>query len=321
MPSVLKISSVALAMGAFLAVAAVLLLVDLPYGSLFWSAVQNSGHSLVFALLTFTCLLLLVRFDPRPTSRHFTVLVAAVAVFGCSVEVLQGFIGREASLYDILLNLVGIAVGVMLFIAFTAHGIALYKRAALFAIAASILLACFTNPIRYAISAALQPDLPVLADFEYFSASNKVSALRAATTKLVKQPEDWPANQSRVLRVRFGPGKWPGVSFLQPHRDWSGYETFSFQVFNPTDQAIEVVLRVHDYFHNNTRSDRFRRRLTIPPGQSDIVIPIDHIRRLDRDNQSPRRVAMDMTKIKGIIIFASSGSQDAVLYFDNLLLQ
>jgi hypothetical protein len=69
-------------------------------------------------------------------------------------------------------------------------------------------------------------------------------------------------------------------------------------VVSDLDAPLPLVLRVHDASHDQRYADRFNRLLLIHPGVNRIVIPLDDVRR------APDRREMDMTRIRGIMLFA-----------------
>lgn len=72
-------------------------------------------HAAVFAILGawFAAL--------QSSARRWCVVALGLIVFGVAIEILQSITGRDPSIWDILADLTGIAVGILLLRAVTAH--------------------------------------------------------------------------------------------------------------------------------------------------------------------------------------------------------
>ena len=71
-----------------------------------------------------------------------------------------------------------------------------------------------------------------------------------------------------------------------------------FTVVSDLDEPLRVTIRVHDAAHDQRYEDRFNRTLTIAPGVNRFEIRLDDIR------TAPDRREMDMSRIRGVVIFA-----------------
>jgi hypothetical protein len=67
---------------------------------------------------------------------------------------------------------------------------------------------------------------------------------------------------------------------------------------NLRDVASRVTIRVHDRQHNLAHDDRYSQAFELPPRSAQALrIPLDHIR------LAPRGRQMDMTAIRGLILY------------------
>jgi len=304
---------------AFLLATVLLLSVDLPAGSLFWSAVQNSGHTLVFAVLTVICLVSVKSRAGTVTNLRFGLIIGCLALFSCLIEYAQSWMAREASIDDMLLNAAGVVVGVLIFCAVTLSDKSRRLRSTMMVLAVLILTFNFRLPIRYAVANILQPPLPVLADFEYLGATSKIEANWGGVVNIVNNTPVWRENRSKYLEVKFPAGQWPGFTLLELHPDWTGYSELNFEVFNPSERTVEVTIRVHDDWHNNEYFDRYNQRLSFKPGADSISIPLESVRLAHSRDQQSRQ--LDMKKIRALKIFVTTAPLSDPLFFDNFHLK
>jgi hypothetical protein len=182
---------------------------------------------------------------------------------------------------------------------------------------AALLLALAFIPLITTAAAYLGRDaaFPRICGFEAAWETKFVSAKEADLEK-TRPPEGWgrePAD--RVGRLVFWPGTYPGLSIGEVHPDWRGFERLVFDVYSKRPEPVKLVLRIHDRGHNNDYWDRFNRALIIQPGASRISIPL-------RDVQTaPRGRLMDMSRIRGLVVFADHPREALVLYFDDFRLE
>lgn len=297
-----------------------LLFVDLPRG-LFWSALQNSGHTLVFAVLTLSCLLSIGLRAKTKTLPMPIILsaVAAILLFSCGVEFVQSLIGREASFGDMVLNGAGIVVGTVMYLVYRMGRLYSTAQICLLLLAIVIVGVSFRHPIRYLVAELSRPPLPILANFEHMGASMKVEAVYGATAVIVNNSKKWLSNSTNVLEVHFPPGEWPGFALLELHANWTEYSELYFEVFNTSSNAIEVNLRIHDLFHNNEVNDLYRQRLIINPGIRTVTIAIEDIRVERVVGQREREI--DIANIYALKVYTTKVQSMENMLFDNFYLR
>ncbi len=119
---------------------------------------------------------------------------------------------------------------------------------------------------------------------------------------------------SHSLEVRLQPGRYPGIALEYMFEDWSGYDSFSFDVYLEGNGSLPVVVRINDLLHNQMFDDRFNRRFLLKPGNNHISISLSEVRK------APRTRSMDMSRIKNICVFSYQLKETRVLFFDNFRL-
>ncbi len=322
-PQILRRTHPALLALAFLVlllcVTLVFLFVELPEYSLFWNSLQNAGHTLIMTLLTVSLLTTLLFATNFTEFQKYLVVAVAISIVSAIAEFAQHFIGRDASILDILLNYLGYFVGALLFRAgqYWYHSKP-RESIALLSIASVILLATLYKSINYAIVSFLYPPFPVLANFDSYSAISRIHPLENTKLQTSPSPLQWSENSTDVLEMNLSQAMPPGFQLMDIYQDWSSHKTLAFDVFNPHETTIAIRLRIHDALHNNLPQDRYRRPIIISPGLQKITVPLNDVHKLV--GTSKRKRNMDMARIVGFIIYAKTHS-DQSIYFDNFELE
>jgi hypothetical protein len=304
---------------------AIVTLVQLPWNTMLWSEIQNTGHTFAFGLLALVALAFLrssgISTSDRPL-RDYLAAFAFCLVAGIAVELVQFKIGGDADPVDVLRD----AVGIISFLGFYAvldPRLAQYwkRKGGIWRTGATtlslLLLLAGLLPLIGLSTAYLQRDraFPVLIDFEAGWPMDFISTPNASLST-VPAPSEWHMhNESRVGRLILHPAQYPGLALLEPVTDWSGYAYLSFHIYSENPEAITLILRIHDRRHNYRFDDRFNTKLTIAPGDNAFRIPLEKIR------SAPRNRKMDMKAIVNLMIFAVEPDQALQFYLSNIRLE
>jgi len=153
---------------------------------------------------------------------------------------------------------------------------------------------------------------PVLADFETpFEPYrwNNVRQLQAETA-IVRHGR-------KAVRVQLSTNKFSGVALFHFPRDWRGYQTLRWSVYNPQAAPLILSCRIHDVQHkkhNLEFHDRFNQQFTLEPGWNDLAVSLEKVK------AAPRGRAMVMEQIEGFGLFVTGQSQPRVVYLDYVYL-
>jgi hypothetical protein len=131
----------------------------------------------------------------------------------------------------------------------------------------------------------------------------------------ITRPTFDPANP--MLAIRFLTDKYSGVFLEHFPRDWRGFGDVALRVYNPEPTDLAVVCRINDRRHNlegYQNSDRFRRRLNLAPGWSQIRLSLEEI----ATALETRRMEMD--DVLQVGLFTVSLPAPRTLYLDELRL-
>lgn len=300
-------------------IAAVLILVfaELPDTRLFWQELQNSAHTVVFALIT-VLILTLLRETPHFFNRTpFTLYIAAGSIslmLAILTELIQLFTARDASLMDFTRDLAGTLFGLGLYATIdsrlqTQQLLSAKKLKA--GIIALLFFLFITSmlPMAFLSAAYLQrhAEFPIVADL---SARWTKPFLRLHSAVInTDANKDVPVDaESRLTHVTFKRGIYPGFSIIETISDWSAYSTLTLSIYSKQNQPFELVFRVHDAQHNYAHTDRFNTALTINKGINYFHIPLETIK------NAPANRKINMAKIKSFTLFSSQPAEGLSFY-------
>lgn len=120
-------------------------------------------------------------------------------------------------------------------------------------------------------------------------------------------------NQPAQLALE--PGRYPGISVVEPYPDWSGYEHLVVVVYSDRPYPDRLVLRVHDRQHDHVYTDRFTRVLAVDRGMNRFRIPLAEI------EAAPVGRRMQMNSIVGIGLYARHVQLPFELYLGKIRLE
>ena len=283
----------------------------LPRDSLFYNALQNSGHGIVFFILTIIAIWTFYSSNSRLWKSAF-LLVSTLFLLGVIIESVQHLMGRGASLDDIAMNGAGIVSGFVFFSLLKVR-FGWLARLGMACVVLSLNVWILQKPAAYVYADLIEHPLPELNDFERIGSGIKLSP-RSAAVKISRYSQVWADNASRSLRVEFGPGKWPSVIFQELEKSWCGYGALRFDAFSPLGETIPLRIRVDDRSLDIPDYSMTVGR-TIEPGTNEIVIPLSEFALNARNRGSPR-----FTGISSFQVFLPGNDRDRILYFDNFRL-
>jgi hypothetical protein len=206
---------------------------------------QDFGHPVIFAILALIGRTALARRSGgHLLPGHVLLLALGLGLFGAVMEVAQVYAGREGSWSDLLGNVLGIGLGLLLPVRTTAAR----SGAALLALLAAA-------PLLWTLSAY---------------------AWRHSQLPLV-----WRADSALLGRfAQWQGGEYPGLVLLEVPRDWRDFSALRVTVANPAQVPGDFAVRIHDAAHDQRFDDRFHRAFQAAPGTTeDFEIPLEEVRR------------------------------------------
>jgi VanZ family protein len=297
-----------------------------PAKTMLWDAVFDAGHVPLFGLLSLAVLRMLRAHVPGVAPRHaWFAAFAITAAIGIVTELLQNFQpNREPSFADFARDLAGAATVLL-----TAAVVSPVsggpswlvrrrdKRVAL-GVALVILLASGAQvAAALGVVAARWSALPMLYAFDgSWSERGRVTTADHSTLTPRARPARVPSDFAEPLaRLDMTASTYPGIRLSEPYPDWRDYRELAFTVVSDLDVPQTIVIRIDDMLHDQRSEDRFNRALRIAPGVNHVVIALDDVR------TAPDRREMDMSRIRGIIIFAYQPPAPTHVFLGPLRLQ
>jgi len=334
--------------GPTLAILCVILLLSyqLPHNGLLFRDLQNSGHVLIFCIISFSLAFSFRRtwflknniYDhlnndiPNEPSTfvatsnwHFILSIFIVCMtIGGSVELIQNQIGRRMTWLDLGLDSIGTISGLLIYVAVHDYRVkALHmqitrkKSMGLILTAGIFLILGFANPIMSVIGLYNRDSaLPILFDAEKILMNRLTGGRNHSTVSIVSAPQQWKENTTFVAKVVYPMNsRWPSITILEPAEDWSNYNFLYFEIFSQNRHENKLTLRIHDKRHNKQYFDRFNKNLQLKQGLNRFSIELKDIR------YAPQSREFDLQKVEEVSWFFAKPKQDHLLYFDNIELR
>ncbi len=295
-----------------------------PGETLWLSRLHDFAHAPVFGCVAVLLLVALRRRRPFAAlgrAGQYALAFAGAAALGLLTELAQIPAGGDASWSDAAHDLIGAVAFLTAFSVFDARA-GLRKQSTWVRVSTLLvalpLFAYLVTPIARSVVKyhERRNTFPVIADFShgfdsYFVWPNRV------LVEFAPLPDELSASPGEsAARVRFLPEQYAGVNFHEPWPDWRGYSTLAIELANPTGGELELVVRVHDASHNNELDDRYNHAIKLPARTRQAFrFPLEDIRR------APRGRAMDMQRIRGVVVFRIDDSSSDEMYLRRIWLE
>jgi hypothetical protein len=241
---------------------------------------------------------------------RYGITVAVLASVAVLTELGQQLTHRESSVADVVRDLAGILIGLGCYAYTDPDFTVLSKqkyhalRSSTFIFSGSLVVASLFPLLHLAVAYVQRDDaFPVIIDFQAGWISPFLRLDQAMLT-LAAAPDTLASNsghtgQQQVHQLTLDPGKYPGISIIEPYPDWSEYKTLVLDLYSMQSHSMTLVLRIHDSHHNQEHSDRFNQALTVKPGNNRFRIPLTGV------EHAPAGRQMDMRHVENIMLFAA----------------
>jgi hypothetical protein len=111
----------------------------------------------------------------------------------------------------------------------------------------------------------------MLFDFE---ADQELDQLHWSCHQLYSLSPEHATHGSKSLKLELFPSDYPGLTTILPIKDWRGYKTFDFDMYNPSDLNIQISVRTDDKENYPEYNDRYTESFIVRPGSNHISIPL-----------------------------------------------
>jgi len=280
--------------------------------SLFTSSILDFGHIPLFMVITAMMLWVLDwRRWPITSLKNYILAGAIAIVLSLFTEIFQQFVpGRSFEIRDIVSNLVGSTVLLLIFYQYKRH-MQRGSRLAIFGVACLMLL-CAGIPVFTSFMEELRAkrDFPLIASFE-----TRWEMKRWISEGSFDRSTLHTTHGNRSLLVNLAPGLYPGASFINPHFTWQDYYSLRFDAFLQGDRPLALTVRINDLEHNEEYEDRYNRTFTLRPGPNQVIISLSEV------EHAPKGRLMDMEHISVLCLFSYKLHEQRTVYFDNFRLE
>ena len=272
-----------------------LLFLPIAADNLWWREVFNSGHTVLFLVISFVLYFWLLAAFPFVSAgiMYLTVLFLML-LLGIAIELVQSGLHREASMDDIYKNFYGIISGLG-FVMFVRQKNA---RNRILSLVFSLAFLFFGVSSLFQLAwHYVQRDsaFPELVDFDK---NWLASFVRFNNAELLGHANTERENNKAFYRLKFDAAQYPGVSIVEPEENWSDFNKLHFDVYSDNASDIEMVLRIHDQLHTQAYSDRFNKVYVIRHGLNEIDVNLSDVRKAPIDRE------LDLMNISGVEFFS-----------------
>ncbi len=272
-----------------------------PEPTLFWNALFDVGHALVFAAITTILLDLVSRRQAKPDPRAAVVwTVAATLALAAGTELLQALEpNHDAAFADFVRDAAGMTIALLL-----RAGAPSY-RSTVRRLTAALIVVALLAPFLAVVGIYAQRNraFPTVIPLNGSFWERRLLSFRDSELAPGACATSGSSAADPQARLSVQPGRYPGFFLNEPYPDWRAFHRLVFQATIDPDQSITLTLRIHDAAHDDRYADRFNIALALTPGDHRIEIPLDTIR------LAPHGREMDLGRIRGIGVFAYQLSQ------------
>lgn len=118
-----------------------------------------------------------------------------------------------------------------------------------------------------------------------------------------------------ALKVELSPSQEPVFRLFLTEKDWSSYNWFNVDVFNPEHVSLSLTIRFIDEDSNKDPGKYYAGIYALSLGLNHISIPIAEIK------HGPKKRNLKLHKMKKIAFLLLKSHQKHTLYFDNIELR
>jgi len=302
-----------------LALVALVVCVDHPDDTRFWDALFDAGHAPLFGVLA----LAIRGLVPVRVRRRDAVAFAGVVTLAVLTEALQALQPERAvSAVDIARDVAAGGAFLLLRARASTRGAGPGRSPARVpgrsrvVLAVLLLATCFAElGFVVATYAERYRQLPTVATFD--GAWWTRGMIETGPNVL-----EWPAPLSVAdtaaapfARLTLQPAQYSGIAIVEPYPDWRGYERLVVPIASDLGAPLRLTLRIHDAAHDQRYADRYNLQVLVHPGVNRVSIPLADVRR------SPDRREMDMSSIRGVVLFAHQLTEPSRLFLGPITLE
>jgi hypothetical protein len=292
-------------------------------GNFLWlHTLHNFAHGPVFGCIAVLLLYGLrgsERFASQSLVRQYGAVFALAVALAFATELAQVQTKRDASLDDVVTDLLGTTGFLLVCRAFdlAARGSNIANRTA-FALAGAVAFAVLAWPLvsmshAYSLRASC---FPFIVDFACGAGAQFLHA-RHARVEIVPVPRPWASHsEEKALHIHFYGDQWPGIDIGEPMPDWRSYRQLAVEIINPLERELQITIRIDDRQHNKRFHDRYNGRFILPPlERTTLHIPLTEI------EAAPHHRKFDLQNVARLLIFRRVADPGDAIYLIRVRLE
>lgn len=269
------------------------------------------GHIIYFALLT----VLLSRWNivsQMSLIWQWITILTITFLLGISIELMQYGTTRTPNAGDVLRDL----TGSLLILVFGPLGKRIQPVDRLLSLKLPVVL--LTLILLWPLTRSIVDEViawhqfPLLSGFETsFEIDRWEGGDRLSVESITSISND------KLLKLSLTTDKYSGTALKYFNGNWVSARTLKISLYNPDTIPLQVTCRIHDLQHTDGHEeyeDRYNRSFLLITGWNQIEINLDEVK------ESPSSRNMDMSRIRGVGLFAVSLPTPRTLYLDEVRL-
>jgi len=159
-----------------------------------------------------------------------------------------------------------------------------------------------------------QQDFKEIVLFDYES-DKELDQLYWSCHVLYSVSNDHATHGSKSLKLELFPSDYPGMIPVLAVKDWRDYREFCFDVYNPSEQVVQLWVRIDDRKNYPDSNDRYENKFVLKEGNNHISIPLESLITLGSNRH------LDLAKIHRLFIYVHHPIKKTTLYVDYILLK
>lgn len=241
------------------------------------SSIFDLLHVPAFTILTLLAILLAERYFSKSMRTRVMMTVAVIMAGGC-VELIQAFVGRSASIHDLMANAAGAATAFLLRCSLGVDSVS--KRLSRVA-AVAVFVAASTGPVLSILDVIQQrQNKELLATFASQTELQRWF-FHSVEIERVKNPFVSLNEAKHAIRATMLPADYSMLQLQEMNSRWIGYQSLSFDIARPACDAsspLTLRLRIRAWAKPPHTADSYYRTITLVPGdRMSVQIPLSEI--------------------------------------------
>ncbi len=276
----------------------------------------NSGHIILFMVYS----LLILKHVNRSAKqisylKLFVFIVLSSLLLGVLIEILQSFTGRDKSMYDVQLDLVGAVSGFVVFSKLKQVCSRFVYNAVIFSVALFSLVSVAPLVLNIVDSFYQQEDFPLLLSNKHTTEFTRFGLTNSNISSVNSKTES--PGQVSILKVNFIKSDDSAVTLFVPNISWADYSHIQFEILNPSDKTFILNFKINQKINNKTLphfQSSLNYALNLKPGWNNFSIKFSDMH-MDSHNDK-----FDFNRVRSLMFFILNLQQDKTVFISRIRL-